>query len=121
LQVQVCKRAAMSCAHQLPKHRGKCQRLHGHNYVVEVLASGPIRDDGMVMDFDELSCLLRELVVNRCDHRYLNEVYPDIDTTAENLAARWLQDLSAADPRVVRVRVWETETCYAEANVCDER
>jgi 6-pyruvoyltetrahydropterin/6-carboxytetrahydropterin synthase len=114
---QVCKRAAFSSAHQLPRHPGKCSRLHGHNYVVEVFARGELNDQGMVVDFYDVGRDLRELIVDRCDHRNLNDVYPGMDTTAENLAARWLAELRARDDRYFRVRVWETDTSFAEAEL----
>lgn len=30
---------------------GDCEHLHGHNYTLEVFISGPLNDDGMVVDF----------------------------------------------------------------------
>jgi 6-pyruvoyltetrahydropterin/6-carboxytetrahydropterin synthase len=115
--IQVCKRSKLSSAHQLVKHRGKCSRLHGHNYVVEVFARGELDGQGMIMDFDDIEAHIRREIIEPCDHRNLNEVYPDMDTTAESLALRWLSCLHAADLRFFRVRVWETDTCFAEAEL----
>ena|SRR5215469_1338245 len=115
LRLEICKRVALSCAHQLPLHKGRCRRLHGHNYSVDVFATGPTDETGMVIDFEQMSAVVHRVVVDHCDHRNLNDLYPDMQTTAENLARRWLLDLSAAESRIFRVRVWETRTCYAEA------
>ncbi len=43
-------------AHHLPGHRGKCARLHGHSYRLEVTLRGPIKDSYTVQDtgFEEL-------------------------------------------------------------------
>src|SRR5258708_40187253 len=67
-------------AHQLPGHRGKCARLHGHSYRLEVTLRGPIKDapghsdHGMVMDFSDLSQIVRASIIERLDHYDLNEV-----------------------------------------------
>lgn len=99
----------ISAAHRLPKHPGKCRNLHGHNYRIIASATGTLNDQGMVIDFGDLEALMREVIHKPCDHRYLNEVYPGIDTTAENLALRWLSELWIHDDRVYRVSVWETD------------
>ena len=81
-------------AHHLPGHRGKCARLHGHSYRLEVTIRGPIKDmpgasdHGMVMDFDDLSGTVKNSVIERLDHRDLNEV-TELHTTAENLV-HWI-------------------------------
>jgi len=92
-------------AHHLPGHRGKCAHLHGHSYRLEVTIRGPIKDapgesdHGMVMDFDDLSRTVKNSVIERLDHRDLNEV-TGLQTTAENLArmvGEWIAP-SAANP-----------------------
>lgn len=109
-------------AHHLPGHRGKCARLHGHSYRLEISVRGPIRhapgesDHGMVLDFGDLSQIVREAVIDQLDHSNLNEV-TGIHTTAENLA-HWIWDklVSAGlpDDQLYRIRLWETETGYCE-------
>jgi len=116
------KQFHFEAAHDLPGHRGKCARLHGHSYTLEVTLRGPIKDSlhesdsGMVMDFEELSAIVRGSIIERLDHRYLNEIVP-VRTTAENLA-HWMWDtlldagLSAS--LLYRLRLWETESGYVE-------
>ncbi|HEU5378639.1 MAG TPA: 6-carboxytetrahydropterin synthase QueD [Ktedonobacteraceae bacterium] len=109
-------------AHQLPGHAGKCANLHGHSYTLEVAVRGPIKqtigasDDGMVMDFQELSALLQRSVLQPLDHHFLNEVI-EVRSTAENLA-HWIWDALLASGLSVdllyRVRLWETATGYVE-------
>ncbi len=109
-------------AHHLPYHHGQCARPHGHSYRLEVTLRGPIRDEagasdhGMVMDFAELSQIVRNVVLERLDHRELNEA-TGIYTTAENLA-HWIWDtlLAAGLPLnlLYRIRLWETESGYVE-------
>ncbi len=110
------KRFHFEAAHSLPGHLGKCARLHGHSYTLEVTLRGPVKqvpgasDDGMVMDFEDLSRLVRQAVLERLDHQDLNEV-TGIRTTAENLA-HWIWDalLQAGLPEelLYRLCLWET-------------
>ncbi|HEU5382177.1 MAG TPA: 6-carboxytetrahydropterin synthase QueD [Ktedonobacteraceae bacterium] len=115
-QALLTKVFRFEAAHTLPGHRGKCARLHGHSYVLEVTLRGPIKqvagasDDGMVMDFDDLSRLVRQAVLERLDHQYLNDVV-DIRTTAENLA-HWIWNAllaeGLAESLLHRICLWET-------------
>lgn len=50
--------------------KGKCERLHGHNYQVWVEAEGELTDDGYVFDFTELKHIAGELC-DALDHRML--------------------------------------------------
>lgn len=106
----------MECAHRLPQHKGKCARLHGHEYKLEVTVTGPIQTqgsvDGMVMDFDEIEEVVGREVVSQWDHQFLNDILP-FPTTAENLAAEIFKRVSAHLP-VSRVRLWETGLYFAE-------
>jgi len=52
--------------HRIVGHKGKCARLHGHTYRVEIRAVGPVREPGFVVDFGDLKDL-----VNEWDHQML--------------------------------------------------
>lgn len=99
-------RAGFEAAHDIPGHKGKCARLHGHSYRVEAEFTGTQLDSlGMLYDFGDLKTILNEFLP---DHTYLNEVVPAI-TTAENIA-RWIFDqLKSRDLPVTAVTLWETE------------
>lgn len=109
-------------AHHLPGHYGKCVRPHGHSYRLEVTVRGSIKnapgesDHGMVMDFGDLSQIVKNAVIEHLDHQDLN-VVTNIHTTAENLA-HWIWDELTANglPEVLlyRIRLWETESCFVE-------
>ena len=94
---------------------GKCSREggHGHNYEVDVTVEGtPDPVTGLVAIRAEMDRVVNERVVDRCDHRDLNDVVRDHVTTGENLALvyfRWLEDAFSGPARLVRVRVFETE------------
>jgi 6-pyruvoyltetrahydropterin/6-carboxytetrahydropterin synthase len=67
----------------------------------------------MVMDFADLGDTIARLVVDPLDHLYLNDVL-DFVPTAEALAGWMLTTLTAAGLPVVRLRLWETPSSYAE-------
>lgn len=107
-----------AAAHFLRGYKGKCERLHGHNYRVEVTVSGNQLDGiGMLHDFVDIKRALRQLL-ERLDHYHLNEVPPfdQINTTAENLAFYLWTEMQKALGEAVnvsQVRVWETDTSVA--------
>lgn len=71
-------------SHILPRHPGRCQRLHGHSYRFVVEIEGPIDpEQGMVLDFGELDQLVARLVLRRVDHCHLNDLL-------ENPTAEWI-------------------------------
>lgn len=73
---------------------GKCSRLHGHTYYLDVTVSGDIDPDtGMILNYHDLDKIMKPLV-DRIDHYYLNEIFPHL-TTAELMVdsiAKWILD-----------------------------
>ena len=120
----IVKTFRFEAAHQLPNHDGKCARLHGHSYQVEVSIHGPVKpangdpDEGMVLDFARVSEAWKPINAD-LDHRYLNDVM-DFPTTAENIAGYLADRLGAAlapatdRGLVLGVKVYETATSSAE-------
>lgn len=108
----VTARLSFSAAHRLhnPKRDAdwnrrtydKCDnpRGHGHNYFITVSVSGTIDPEtGMVIDLKKLKDIVRDRVVDRVDHRNLNEdvdFLRDVVPTAENLARCFWQQLAPA-------------------------
>jgi 6-pyruvoyltetrahydropterin/6-carboxytetrahydropterin synthase len=108
-----------SAAHQLRNYEGACERLHGHNWKVEVFVTGrELRDDGLLMDFKEIKRATQK-VLERFDHRLLNEVEPfgSVNPSSENIARHIFDALSSelnqGEVRVSRVTAWESETACA--------
>ncbi len=102
-------------AHTLRGYPGACQRMHGHNWKVEVeVIAIRLDETGMGIDFKEIKQATRK-IADRLDHRYLNELEPftEINPTAENIAAHFYQELSGIlnnqDVRIHTVTLWETE------------
>ena len=54
---------SFSAAHSLREYRGDCERLHGHNYRVEVSVESDVQNaTGLVMDFRDLKGLLKSAI-----------------------------------------------------------
>ncbi len=103
-----------AAAHRVEDYPGNCERLHGHNWKVEVVARAPELDGlGMVLDFRRLK-ELTDRVLEHLDHQYLNEIEPftALNPTAENIA-KYIYDEISKDSPVQRVNVFETETSVA--------
>lgn len=83
----VSKRMEIAGAHQLRlPYKSKCENLHGHNWIVTVhCCSEKLTSYGMVVDFKKV----KEAIHSRLDHQNLNIILPDINPTAENMAA-WI-------------------------------
>jgi 6-pyruvoyltetrahydropterin/6-carboxytetrahydropterin synthase len=101
-----------SAAHNLTGYQGDCERLHGHNWVVEVAVTGRRGENGMVVDFRVLKETLSR-VLAALDHRYLNELecFKKQNTTTENIAQYIFGEVSSALPKglkVCAVTTWES-------------
>ena len=136
--MKVAKRFRWEAAHRLPWHQGGCENLHGHSYYMMVEVEGEPDDRGMLIDFKEIKRLLKPLV-DAWDHAVLvadddtallqaidilnskHFILP-FDSTSENLCTFVLDHLGRQGYEILkqhrvttlRVRVQETETCYAE-------
>ncbi|MFD6156441.1 6-carboxytetrahydropterin synthase QueD [Nocardia sp. NPDC060256] len=95
----------------------QCARLHGHNYVVQLELSAASPDDlneaGFVRDYGDLSDF-KKWIDAEIDHRHLNDVLPDRNPSAENLAVWIYETWSARFAEISAVRVSETPKTWAE-------
>jgi 6-pyruvoyltetrahydropterin/6-carboxytetrahydropterin synthase len=116
---EITIKAVFSAAHSLRDYEGPCSRVHGHNWVVEVVACGErLQPNGILVDFREIKQVTSE-VLSRLDHTNLNEAPPFNETnpTSENIA-RWIYEqvrerMVTSDVNVTRVNVREAETSCA--------
>lgn len=104
-----------AAAHLLRNYEGVCNRLHGHNWKVEVMVVATRLDDvGMGMDFKVIKDATRELI-GKLDHRNLNDIPPfdKINPTAENISEYLYSELSKTlnvdGIKVSAVTLWETD------------
>ncbi len=91
-----------------------CAKLHGHNYVVEVVLESEALDNiGFVRDYHELKDL-KSFIDETLDHRHLNEILGHDQTTSE-VIAKWLYDWCHGHwPETSCVRISETPRTWAE-------
>ncbi len=92
---------------------GNCHRPHGHNYYLEVTVAGrPDPVTGMAADLGWLDAAVRRAVLDRVDHRALEDVpaLQGVVTTGESLArAFWrILEPEVGAPALRRVGVVET-------------
>ena len=109
--------SAFEAAHRVVNYPGKCDRLHGHNWVVEATFQGTQLDElGMLIDFKIAKKALADLL-DEFDHYYLNDFPPfneGVNPTAENLARIIYERLEAraevqASPaELTALTVWES-------------
>lgn len=127
----VTRKHEISCGHLLSGHGGKCERLHGHNYIFHLSYEGKPDLNGMVVDFADIKNTVCRWLDEHWDHRFLvwdrDPRYNDLkaidpsvvgvpfNPTAERLAEFVLDRFQFIDDaELLTVRVEETSKCAAE-------
>ena len=107
----LCRDFKFDAAHNLIHYHGKCERLHGHTYRLRVVLEGEPDAEGMVFDFVDLKRAVNELVLDRLDHAYINDIIAQ--PTAEYISLWIFRELDAPlrrdNCRLFEVQLWETE------------
>lgn len=139
-----CTRRIQFCSgHRVHNHESKCRNLHGHNYVAFFHARAPELDSlGRVIDFSVLKEKLGTWIDKNWDHGFLfwkedaeaksamfvvpnQKIYEmPYNPTAENMAEYLLKEISPKElegtgVEVYKVIIWETENCFATAELED--
>jgi 6-pyruvoyltetrahydropterin/6-carboxytetrahydropterin synthase len=63
--------------HRVPNHKSKCRHMHGHRYRFEAEIEGDtvqetgVSEEGMLMDFSDVSAILMEHVHDIVDHAFV--------------------------------------------------
>lgn len=137
------KNIKFCAAHRLHKYKGACANIHGHNYIAEIHVEVEQLDSlGMAVDFKLLKETIGEWIDENWDHALLfhkddsnlndllGYICADGETfkhfkmpynpTAENMAKYLLETVNSLfihhnGFRILKVRIWETDTSYAEA------
>jgi 6-pyruvoyltetrahydropterin/6-carboxytetrahydropterin synthase len=109
--------AEFDSAHKIEGYEGKCARLHGHTYKVEVFVVakevGPI---GISLDLRLLKEKLRK-ITEKLDHSFLNELEELGNPTVENISRYIFLNMKDNLPNGVILegaRVWETPKSWCE-------
>jgi 6-pyruvoyltetrahydropterin/6-carboxytetrahydropterin synthase len=132
LKVAVYRKEHFNAAHRLnnpdwdeatnQRVFGKCNNphFHGHNYELIIKIVGEVDPaTGYVMDMKVLGDLTKQHVLNKFDHKNLNEdteEFKNLNPSAENIAIV-IYDLlrDKIDPKFyMQVRLYETERNFVE-------
>lgn len=111
------KMFSFEAAHFLPGEEiyGNCSRVHGHSYKLLVEVKGKVdKDTGMVMNFADLKAIVNTEIVDRLDHRILNDFFKI--PTAENMVIDFGGRIALALPKGIKIHavtLWETATSSA--------
>jgi len=108
--------STFDAAHKLVGYKGKCARLHGHTWKVEVFVVGEkLNDIGILADFKILKDRLKE-IIEKFDHSLLNDFKEIGNPTVENLSRYIFQNLRdlPKNVKLEKVRVWESEKNWGE-------
>jgi 6-pyruvoyltetrahydropterin/6-carboxytetrahydropterin synthase len=101
---------------------GKCNNphFHGHNYELVIKVTGePDPETGYVMDMKKLSDIAQEHVLERFDHKNLNEdtvEFKNLNPSAENIAIVIYNILREKIDRQfdLQIRLYETERNFVD-------
>ena len=127
----VTKRIEFCYGHRLLDYEGICRHPHGHNGLVEVeVRSGTLDKRNMVCDFSDIKRVVKGWIDRDLDHKMLlrrddplvkalqqlgEPVYIcESNPTAEHIAKIIYQHAAREGLPVVRVKLWETPTSFAE-------
>ena len=119
-------------AHRNAGLAGKCSRLHGHRYGVEVELDLPYTGHGVTVEFRDIDAAL-DPIFQRLDHWTLLDqadeltarlgpahvIAFDFPTSAENLAAYLLKACATALPGCIALRLRETDSAVISVTLDD--
>jgi len=114
--MDIVKDFSFESAHLLPNlpESHKCRRLHGHSFRVEVRVSGPVDETlAWVCDFAEITDIVRPIIEDELDHRYLNEIKGLENPTSESIAIWLWRRIKPSLPGLSEIVVHETCTARA--------
>jgi len=106
---------------------GPCSRIHGHTYRLEVSLRGDSLVHGMLIDFGRVDAVVNERIIDRLDHRVINEVaeLTGNTTTAEDIAQWIWSELDSAftedDVTLYEVTLYEGDRFSATVSRDDFR
>jgi 6-pyruvoyltetrahydropterin/6-carboxytetrahydropterin synthase len=97
---------------------GLCARApgHGHNYVLYASMLGELDQYGMVLNLSDVKRVIKEQVTSQLDFSYLNEAWPEFETTlptTENLARSIWWRLAPYLP-LVNIQIFEHPELWSD-------
>ena len=77
MSVSIRRWVETDTGHRIPNHKSKCRNLHGHRYRWEVELEGEVvtqegaSEEGMLIDFGDVSKILEEKIHDVVDHAFI--------------------------------------------------
>ena len=108
-------KADFSAAHNLRNYEGKCEKLHGHNWIVEAaFRYKKLDENGLAVDFRIAKAALKD-AIEELDHSYLNESghFKKTNPTSENISKFIFDRIKKKVGSIHSVAVWENERSCA--------
>jgi 6-pyruvoyltetrahydropterin/6-carboxytetrahydropterin synthase len=107
--MQATKVFTFDSAHQLRDYVGQCANLHGHTYILHVTVNGPVQKNGLIIDFSTIKKVVKKLILDKLDHKYLNDIINQ--PSAENITLWIWKQLENKLP-LYEIKLWETPTSF---------
>jgi 6-pyruvoyltetrahydropterin/6-carboxytetrahydropterin synthase len=110
--VTLVKEFTFEAAHRLPNvpPENKCRRLHGHSYGVEIHVTGEVDPGtGWLIDYADIKKAAGP-IIERLDHRCLNEIEGLENPTSERIAAWIWKRVAPSLPGLSLIVIRETST-----------
>lgn len=83
----VTREFTFDSAHFLTNYYGKCERVHGHTYRLQVTLEGKVQKNGLILDFVVLKRLVKKQILEKLDHYLLNDV---IENPSAERVVMWM-------------------------------
>ena len=129
--LRIYKETHFDASHRLMHYEGKCSRLHGHRWSVEVWMEGvPDAKSSILVDYNIIKNIINiddhQVILNKDDPLveaiapFQTPVLTNGDPSSELLAEDIRSRLDAfcrehdMEAHVSKIRVWESDGCYAE-------
>jgi 6-pyruvoyltetrahydropterin/6-carboxytetrahydropterin synthase len=137
--ISCTRKIHFDAAHRVANHESKCKMLHGHRYVIEASFTASNLDSiGRIIDFGVIKDRLSSWIDTNWDHNTIlwqqdqklgqlieqqlgqKIFYLPTNPTAENMAEYLLNTICKQlfpepDLNCIRIRLYETPNCYADA------
>ncbi len=140
-KIRVTKVFTFDMAHALFGYDGPCKNIHGHTYKLSVTLVGELIQqegnpkEGMVIDFTDFKCIVKDNVIDVFDHTLVLKndtphskiqgltdnferiIYSPYQPSCENLLLDMISRIEPKLPKNVEiqnVRLEETPTSFAE-------
>ncbi|MGJ4745444.1 6-carboxytetrahydropterin synthase QueD [Leptospira neocaledonica] len=123
-EIELTKEFRFDAAHFLPNvpEGHKCRRMHGHSFRFKLHLKGKVDEKtGWLMDFAEVSKVVKPLLENYLDHYLLNEIEGLENPTSENISIWLWKRLKPGLPLLYKITLNETCTSACVYNGPSEK